>query len=242
MAWLVFAEIDSRRFLLGAFGLNGSTYSIRDRDAFLGWSNRTLSLKRDGLLCVMDLAVCIALEPWCRVRGGKLVASLALSQPVADAYHERYRSRLPLNGGLLALITLCATGMHCPIFNRIMLKSGGLYRRVGMTAGYSTSFVSDETVTRARDLLRRIHRHPRMELFAKSMRLIQSALYACGLPGDCLLRVGVRKGIYVGTADADAIAMLRSGSYGPIRRPSVRETTAYWLSVLKRNSLKANAT
>jgi hypothetical protein len=59
-------------------------------------------------------------------------------------------------------------------------------------------------------------------------------LYACGLPGDALLRVGVRKGINIGTADACAIEMLRSGEYRPIRRPSVDDVTRYWRRLVSR--------
>jgi hypothetical protein len=108
-----------------------------------------------------------------------------------------------------------------------------------MTAGFSIAFVSDTTIDRARAVLRSVNRHPKPALFAKSLRLVQRALYACGLPGDALLRVGVRKGINIGAADASAIEMLRSGEYGAIRRPSVNDITRYWQRLVARMEARA---
>jgi hypothetical protein len=237
MSFLILADshggIESR--LVGAFGLNGSSYSLRDRDAFLGWTgDRGFNRKVTGLQCIMDMPVCVALPEWAAIRGGKLVAAISCSSEVADLFAGWYANRLPRGGGLLAIVTLCATGAHCPIFNRIMLRPGGLFRRVGMTAGFSIAFVSDATVDRARQVLRSVNRHPKPELFAKSLRLVQRSLYACGLPGDALLRLGVRKGINIGTGDAAAVEMLRSGRYGQIHRPSLHDVTTYWRRLVAR--------
>jgi hypothetical protein len=97
----------------------------------------------------MDMPVCVALPDWAGLRGGKLVAALACSAEIADLFASRYSDRLPRGGSLLAIVTLCATGAHCPIFNRIMLRPGGLFRSIGMTAGFSIAFVSDTTIDRA---------------------------------------------------------------------------------------------
>jgi hypothetical protein len=243
MSFLVLADTldDPEPRLVGALGLNGSSYSLRDRDTFLGWTDpqKGVSLKTVGLQCIMDMPVCVALPDWARLRGGKLVAALACSAEIADLFASRYSDRLPRGGSLLAIVTLCATGAHCPIFNRIMLRPGGLFRRIGMTAGFSIAFVSDTTIDRARAVLRSVNRHPKPGLFAKSLRLVQRALYACGLPGDALLRVGVRKGINIGAADASGVEMLRSGEYGAMRRPSVNDVTRYWQRLAARMEARA---
>ncbi len=238
MSFLVLADTldDPEPRLVGALGLNGSSYSLRDRDTFLGWTDPQAGgrLKTAGLQCIMDMPVCVALQDWAGLRGGKLVAALACSAEIADLFASRYSDRLPRGGSLLAIVTLCATGAHCPIFNRIMLRPGGLFRRIGMTAGFSITFVSDTTIDRARAVLRSVNRHPKPALFAKSLRLVQRALYACGLPGDALLRVGVRKGINIGAADVSAIEMLRSGEYAAICRPSVDDIARYWRRLVAR--------
>jgi hypothetical protein len=237
MSFLILADIhgEIEPRLVGAFGLNGSSYSLRDRDAFLGWTGEGgLHRKVTGLQCIMDMPVCIALPEWAAIRGGKLVAAISGSSEIADFFAGRYSDRLPPGGSLLAIVTLCATGAHCPIFNRIMLRPGGLFRRIGMTAGFSSAFVSDATVDRARQVLKSVNRHPKPALFAKSLRLVQRSLYACGLPGDSLLRLGVRKGINIGAGDAAAMEMLRSGRYEQIHRPSLDDVTKYWRRLVAR--------
>lgn len=235
MSWLVFDGVGNDRRLIGAFGLNSSPYSLGSRDSYLGWAGAAGDArKRVGLLCVLDMPLCTALPPYTRVLGGKLIASLALTSEVNAAFVQRYATRIPPGGSLLAVITLCATGLHCPVFNRIMLKPGGLYRRVGATAGYSTAFVSDPTITLAHSVVREARKGLRKPLFAKSMRIVKSALETCGLPGERLLRLGVRKGVYVGAVDSSAIDALRTQEFSDLRRPTVEDVRVYWSALAAR--------
>jgi Domain of unknown function (DUF4338) len=126
--------------LMGAFGLASAVYSISCRDKHLSWSGRqSRQIKDAGLRRLMDLAICTALPPYSYLRGGKLIAALALSDTVTKEFGDKY------NDLLLGLTTSCATGLHCPIFNRIMLRRGGLYRRIGETAGFSMIWATNET-------------------------------------------------------------------------------------------------
>jgi hypothetical protein len=232
MSWLVFDGSGGDRRLMGAFGLNSSPYSLRARDTYLKWNGAGGDdRKRVGLLCVLDMPLCISLPPYSRLLGGKLVAGLALTDLVNAAFVEKYSARLPRGGSLLAVVTLCATGLHCPIFNRIMLRPGGMYRRVGATAGFSTAFVSDRTIHFARGVVREAKKEMRKPLFAKSMRIVKSALETCGLPGERLLKLGVQKGVYVGTADSRAIDGLRTQEFHQVKRPTIDEVTNYWRSL-----------
>lgn len=231
MGWLVLDVGSGDPRLIGAFGLHSSPYSLAARDAYLAWVGPSgLLRKTHGLLCIMDMPLCTALPPYSTFLGGKLIAALALTDEVSAAFVQRYSSNLPSDGSLLAISTLCATGIHCPVFNRIMLRSGGLYRRIGVTAGYSTAFVSDRTLAAAREIVVSRGAAPRRPLFAKSMRITKRALEYCGLPGQRLLRLGVRKGVYLGVSDARAIEMLRTGQYNVISRPNTRDVTDYWVS------------
>ena len=133
---LVFDEGQGRPLLMGAIGLSSSPYSLSCRDKFLHWESKQTLLNK-GLDALMQLAVCMSWPPYSYLLGGKLMAALALSKTVADGYQLKYKSRLRRGTKLLGLVTICAGGEHCPIFNRIMLRSGGLYRRVGETAGYT---------------------------------------------------------------------------------------------------------
>jgi hypothetical protein len=230
MAWLVFDSAFSPERLLGAFGLNGSAYSLGARDDYLGWTGKPRTLRERGLSALMDMPICMALSPYSLHRAGKLVAGLALSREVNETYVAKYSGRLPEGSSLLAVITLCATGVHCPIYNRVRLKPGGAYRRIGMTKGFSAAFVSDGTVALARRVLAARGRRLRDGVFAKSLRLVKRALELSGVPGEPLLRFGLPKGVYIGTADTRALAMLRAGDFARIDRPSVDQVTDLWRS------------
>jgi hypothetical protein len=167
------------------------------------------------------------------------VAALALTDEVNEAYVERYGPKLPPEGSLLGIVTLCATGIHCPIFNRIRVRPGGAYRRVGVTQGFSAAFVADDTLAFARRVMAAHGAALRPGLFAKSLRLVKRALELSGLPGEPLLRTGVRKGIYFGAASAEVIDMLRTGTYRPLVRPSVSEVRALWVKeVIRRQQVR----
>jgi len=75
----------------------------------------------------------------------------------------------------------------------------------------------------------------RKPLFAKSMRIVKSALETCGLPGERLLKLGVRKGVYIGAAEACAIDALPTPEFSDIRRLSVEDVTAYWSDLATRH-------
>ena len=114
-----------------------------------------------------------------------------------------------------------------------MLRPGGLYRRIGLTEGFSTAFVSDATTALARRVVQTFGQGLKQGLFAKSMRLVKRALELSGVPGEPLLRTGVRKGIYFGTADARGIEMLRTAVYGPLSRPTMAAVLSSWNMSLK---------
>jgi hypothetical protein len=92
-----------------------------------------------------------------------------------------------------------------------MLRPGGLYRRVGETAGYTTAHFSQDTMGTARRLLESSNRPKDSAVFGKSMRIIKTALRICDLPYEQLVKSGLRKGVYLGFASAKALENLRRG-------------------------------
>src|SRR5882724_1678998 len=150
IAALIYDVGQNRRALMGAIMLASPLYSVRARDAFLGWANRKL-VKDAGLKRTMDLSLCMALPPYNELLAGKLMATLAVSSTMSKEFSTRYDDHL------LAVTTTSATGLHCPIFNRIMIRPGGLYRRIGETTGYTTMILGDLTLHAARELIK-VHR------------------------------------------------------------------------------------
>lgn len=202
---IVFDEGQDRPFIIGVIGLSSSPYFLASRDQFLNWNSRSTShLRKKGLDALMQLAVCMSIPPYSYLLGGKLTAALALSDTIAKHYQRRYKSKL------LGLLTICAGGNHCPIFHRIMLRPGGLYRRVGQTAGYTTAFFSEATMNGARRLVDSLNRPKDSKIFGKSMRIIKSALRICGLPYVQIVRNGLKKGVYLGFSSSTAIDNLRN--------------------------------
>jgi hypothetical protein len=155
----------------------------------------------------MDLASVIALPPYSFLFGGKLIAALAFSDVVLREVRRRYRS------DLLGVVATSATGLHCAILNRIGLKPGGLFRRIGQTSGYSTLFASQSTLNLARRFLPDFVSAPEGQ-FSTSVRplhVLRVAMRACGIPPDKLLRSAFPKGVYFGTITNDHVNALRTG-------------------------------
>jgi hypothetical protein len=157
------------------------------------------------------------------------MAALALSKTIADEYRRKYEKKLRPGTKLLGLITISAGGIHCPIFHRIMLRPGGLYRRVGETAGYTTACFSKATMDKARRLLKASDRHEDSASFGKSLRVIKSALRICDLPYEPLVKNGLPKGVYMGFASAKALENLRKAlSSGTVPVLTESKVIRYW--------------
>lgn len=212
--------------LIGVFGLASSLYTLGCRDRFLGWT-RSRFVRERGLRSCMQLSICMAVPPYNQLRGGKLIAALAASDVVAKEFKRRYGT-IRASRGLLAIVTTSATGLHSPIFNRIMLRPGGLYRRIGQTAGYSTVPFAESTLRTARALVQaRDGACP--ETTDRPVRLLKRALNICGLPREGLVRMGIRKGVYLAVAapsPLDALRLRRSGLDSGW--PRVDDVIEYW--------------
>lgn len=204
---LVYDEGQRRPFLIGSIMLSSGPYTLGCRDRYFHWTGVGRKPIKDwGLANTLDVAVCLALPPYSRLLGGKLIAALGLSGPLSDEFSRRYGNQL------LAVITTCATGLHCPIFNRIGLRPGGLYRRIGATLGYTTTFVSQRTLREARKFLPNFVSAPIGE-FSESVRpihILRNALKCCGVSPEPILRSGNVKGVYVGCIDELNLEALRT--------------------------------
>ena len=203
IAALVYDVGQHRPILIGAITLASPLYSVRARDEFFAWG-KSKRIKDAGLRRVMDVSLCMALPPYNLILSGKLVAMLAASETRSKEFTRRYHDRL------LALTTTCATGLHCPIFNRIMIRRGGLYRRIGETTGYTGMIFSNDTVTAARRLIqaRRLAKDCSMW---NTTRILKTAMTYCGIKTGPLFGIGNRKGVYIALLDNHSLQRLRTG-------------------------------
>jgi len=224
---LVYDSAPTSPLLIGAFGLASPLYRLGCRDRVLGWEGSSNSeIRHFGLRRTMDLAVCVTTPTYSGMRITKLLAMLAVSAPVVERYSLRYGEPL------LAVVTTCASGSHCACFNRIMVRRGGLFRKVGETAGYTTSHFSNATIRAARELVL----GPRMisdvmRSHAEALPVLRTAMRRLRLPHERLLRMGIPKAVYMAECFPGALSVLRaaastkSGSY-----LTVDEAVKFWRS------------
>lgn len=223
---IVYDVGQKRPTAMGIISLASGTYTLKCRDDYLWWQGRNRkSVKDAGLRSVFDLAVVLALPPYNLLRCGKLIASLALTAPFRQEIARRYGSTL------LGLVATSGNGLHCPILNRIGLRAGGLYRRIGATAGYTNVFASPATLKAARALLPHFvsSRNGEFSVSVRPFRVLRDALQVCGIPADAVLRTGIPKGVYFGTTDAEHVIALRNGRLPHIATHlSLDEAECYW--------------
>lgn len=221
---LIVDDGEPREALIGVVELASPVYTLACRDKAFGWHGQSSKEQRaDGLRRVMDLSTCLALPPYSTLRAGKLLAMLAASDAVTSIFEERYGDRLA------AITATCATGLHYPHLNRLNIRRGGLYSRVGATAGYSTCMFSGETFTAARRL---VQGDAPAAAFGpkhmKGLRLLRSGLRACGLDDEIVLRTGVPKGVYVCDVTGDGIDALAQGATPTGRAVSTAHAFDWW--------------
>lgn len=214
--------------IMGAIGLCSAGYAIGCRDRLLGWNDLTgAGLKSRNLESCMQLRICMALPPYTYLRAARLMAALVFSDPVARAVRCRYG----YSNQLIAVTTSSAIGLHSAMFNRIMLRPGGLYRRIGQTGGYSTLCFGPETVDAAKSLILSID-GPRPDLIRHPIWLLKRAMSLCNFPRmhrESFLTIAIPKGVYFGAADANAIEALSNLSTSAAPRAfAVEEIMNYW--------------
>jgi len=225
LSFLIRDVAHSRWPIIGILGLSSSVYSLAARDQFLGWNSSRESRKKNGLNSCLQMSVCMAVPPYSYLRAGRLIASLALCEEVANQYAARY-TRNGKSPNLLGVVTLSAKGIHAPIFNRIKLRNGDLYRRIGCTSGYSSLLFSARTIAAARALV--IARDGSCA-DNRSIRTLKRALNLCEVPREGFLQIGIPKGVYFGVPDDGALGALREArtNYQPTY-PAVATAVSVW--------------
>lgn len=135
LRFLVFDENNGK--LIGLFGLGDPVFSLRDRDEWIGWNT---DAKRSRMYHLMDAFVLGAVPPYSSLLCGKLVAMLALSSEVQDAFRSKYSGHVSLikkekREPILAMLTTTSALGKSSIYNRIRLGGVDYWKSVGFTQG-----------------------------------------------------------------------------------------------------------
>ena len=123
--------------LIGVLGLGDPIFNLGMRDLWIGWTKED---RQERLHQVMDAFVLGAVPPYSSLLFGKLVALLAASNEVREAFHRKYSGRSsvirgrPLSSQLVSLTTTSAMG-RSSIYNRLKFRDRTMFQSVGFTQG-----------------------------------------------------------------------------------------------------------
>lgn len=206
---------DSNNKLIGLFGLGDPVIGLAQRDQWIGWSAEQ---KRRRLQCVMDLFVLGAVPPYSQLLCGKLVALLASSCEVQEAFRRKYEghraiiSGRPSDGRLALLTTTSALG-RSSIYNRLRYREESVFVSAGFTKGSGEFHFSNGFYNELRQLAL-AHCVPTSkhrnwgEGFRNKRELLRKVLPLLELSPD-LLYHGVRREIFLAPMGSNAAAFLR---------------------------------
>jgi len=209
--------------VIGLIGLADPVFALSCRDSAIGWSREW---RKERLFSVMDAFVLGAVPPYNALCGGKLVAMLATSSEVRDAFSERYRDHVTLIAqrradARLVLVTTSSALGRSSVYNRLNRPDGNLaFRPVGYTSGtgdfhFSGSIYKDLADYAARNTPTGVtQRHARWtgQTFRNRREVIQRALDGLGYDSRKLRIHGVRRQVFLAPLAANALDWLRGES------------------------------
>jgi transcriptional regulator with XRE-family HTH domain len=209
--------------VIGLIGLADPVYALACRDSAIGWNR---DWRRERLFSVMDAFVLGAVPPYNALCGGKLVALLATSSEVRDAFAARYRDHITLIAqrkadARLALVTTSSALGRSSVYNRLTRPDGRLgFRPVGYTLGsgdfhFAGSIYRELAEYAARNTPEGVtQRHERWtgETFRNRREVIQRSLDGLGYDSRKLRIHGVRRQVFLAPLAENALEWLRGES------------------------------
>ncbi len=196
---------------------------IEDREGRRATAKILRKAKADRMgIAMADVTVCGAVPPYNPILGGKLLAMLAASPEIVEAYRSRYgdaESEIASSiagrpivrpAELVFLGTTSLYGVGSSQYNRVRVPAdrvGGRpgemirYLKLGRSETFGTSHYSSETVQHLVDLVQRSTGGQRVnsifgEGVSPKLRKIRNGLDELGLPSNDLLRHGRSRIVY----------------------------------------------
>ena len=219
LRFLIFDDYNGK--LIGLFALGDPVYSIRARDAWIGWNADS---KARRLYHVMDAYVLGAVPPYANLLGGKLVALVAGCDEVRAAFRARYAEKLAILSGRkrephLVLVTTTSALGRSSLYNRVKFRKRLLFRRAGFTGGWGEFHFSDGVYQQISEFA---HEHceptAKKEGWGKGFRnrreLVRKALAKLGFSPN-VLNHGIQRELFVVPLARNARAFLRGETDAP---------------------------
>ena len=132
---LIFDDYNDK--LIGLIGLCDPVYALKPRDRWINW---TANRKSVAIRHIVDAYVLGAVPPYNQLLCGKLVALLACSSEIQQAFTSKYYNRKSLirnaaHDGTLAAITTTSALGRSSVYNRLRLGGKLVYHPLGYTVG-----------------------------------------------------------------------------------------------------------
>jgi len=206
---------ESNGKLIGLIGLADPVFALKDRDAWIGWSREVRVLR---MRSVMDAYILGAVPPYSSLLAGKLVALLAASTEVREAFTGKYAGRTSYISGRttdagLALLTTTSALGRSSIYNRLSYGTSQVYRRIGLTRGTGEVHFANGLYAAMREHALRwckpTARHPNWgDGFRNRREVIKKCLADVGLSPGWVLH-GLQREVYGVLTAANSLEFLR---------------------------------
>jgi hypothetical protein len=221
--------------VIGIAAIGSSIIHIPDRDKWIGWDIKTRTKR---IIYVMDAYVVGALPPYNDLLGGKLIAYVLASNELRDIYHKKYaKSKTIISGrrrisDLVLIMTTSLYGLNSSQYNRLKYKSSLLCKPIGITSGFGTLHISNETFAAMRELIiskgyiisHQFGMGPNWR-----MRVIRTTCDILKLDSDIILRHSFKRGIYAMPLAINWKSFLKGETKKPIyRNLPLRSLTNHW--------------
>lgn len=205
--------------LMGLFGLGDPVFSLRHRDQWVGWNHED---RKERLRHVVDAFVLGAVPPYSFLLAGKLIALLATSNEVREAFKHKYEGKKSVirerkNTGEIAMVTTTSALGRSSMYNLLKcaepklsaqpnieierLEKRLVFECVGHTQGFgefhfSNGIYGSLTAYAKSNATATASHESWGSGFRNRQEVVQKALGELGLPKSWLNH-GIRREIYV---------------------------------------------
>ena len=207
---------DHNNKLIGIIGLGDPVFGLGARDQWIGWD---AAQRRNRLRHILDAYVLGAVPPYTELLGGKLVAMLAASMEVREAFERKYAAKTALISGVKGDARVAASSRPRLHWAALQSTTGSDFVTVccsclpALPPGQESSILRTGSIVKSRRLLRP-SASPRRRTasggrgFRSRREVIRKALAELGLP-DTLIYHGVQRQVYLVPLARNAQAFLR---------------------------------
>lgn len=213
MRYLVWDETNGK--LIGLMALGDPVFNLKVRDDWIGW---TVDERRQRLVDVLDAYVLGSVPPYSMLLGGKLVACLAGTAEVRDAFGAKYGKSKGLiskkrKRPSLCLVTTTSALGRSAVYNRLKLNGRQAFQSLGYTSGWGHFHIPERLFASMREYLAAAkddyaNNHQYGDGPNWKLRAVRKVLSRIGMNPD-ILRHGIAREVFACELAANARDVLK---------------------------------